>query len=313
MDRKGMKEEKAIMLITGAGGFTGSHACSYFHSNGYEVYGMYRKLPLYDTKSWKKVEADLTSMVSIEKVLQDIKPQFLLHLAGSNSVAVSWENPYQSFLSNVLGTLNLLEAVRKHSPQTKLVVTGSLLQFSQEEGSRPEHPYGVTKLFQSLLSEYWFTLFSMNIVRAKPSNLIGPGPSRGICSIMAEKVIQMENGCLEPVLKVTHFDNTRDFLDVRDAVRAYEILFLRGEAGEEYEIASGKARTLGEVLRMIIGQTTVEIKISQDQDKQPDFYTANNLEKIHQLGWKPCITFEQSIQDIFKSLRFPCHKKELPS
>jgi GDP-4-dehydro-6-deoxy-D-mannose reductase len=299
-----MNEDQPIILITGAGGFTGYHACSYFLANNYRVVGLYRNASIRPTGQWEKRVVDLSNYPSVLETIQELKPHYVLHLAGSNSVGGSWDQPSEFFQSNVGNTLHLLEAIRTASPQTKTVITSSLLQFSCKNNEPPNHPYGVTKVFQSLLAEYWASLFSMNIVIAKPSNLIGPGPSNGICTILIKKILSMEKDrSIEPVIVVSHLQNTRDFLDVRDVVKAYEALLLKGVSGEEYEIASGTPRSLEQILSVMAKQTTLEFQIKQKENTAPDHYISTDLSKIHSLGWRPDISFDRSIQDIFKDMK----------
>ncbi|WP_083207739.1 NAD-dependent epimerase/dehydratase family protein [Fictibacillus arsenicus] len=298
-----MSKPKPVILITGAGGFTGIHACSYFYKNNYEVTGIYRNLINVNNGQWNKLQIDLQCYQSILNAVKKIRPDYVLHLAGSNSVTESWEDPFSYFNSNVINTLHLLEAVRSVSPRTKIVITTSLLQFSPQEKELPNHPYGVTKLIQKLLAEYWSALFSLNVVIAKPSNLIGPGPSKGICRILVEKIVSAEKGKGKPIIEVTNLQNTRDFLDVRDAVRAYEILLQKGLHGEEYEITSGYPRTLENVISLINGHTKHDLIIQQQENTKPDIYKSSNGEAIVALGWKPIISFEDSIEDIFLYVR----------
>ncbi|MBY6036292.1 NAD-dependent epimerase/dehydratase family protein [Fictibacillus nanhaiensis] len=307
-----MNDSRPIILITGAGGFTGIHACNYFFSKNYRVIGTYRNATKESMGMWEKREVNLTCYSSVANLIREIQPHYVLHLAGSNSVGDSWKYPSDYFQSNVYNTLNVLEAIRTTSPQTKIVIVSSLLQFSPTNNEHPNHPYGVTKMFQQLLAKYWESLFSMNIVIAKPSNLIGPGTSNGICTVLIKKIIAMEKiKDINPVIEVSHLQNTRDFLDVRDVVKAYEVLLLHGKSSEEYEIASGIPRTLEQLLSIIKSQTSIDFKTKQEKDTKPDIYLSNDLSKIKSLNWVPLIPIEESIQDIFKDIRDEHAKRKL--
>ena len=122
---------------------------------------------------------------SVYDAIKAVKPDYILHTAGKNDVKESWEKPAEYVTVNVLATVHLLEAVRKVKNNGKILVIGSALEF--DPSGLPNHPYGLTKTFQSLVAKSWDTLFHLPIMIAKPTNLIGPGPSNGFCSLIAEK------------------------------------------------------------------------------------------------------------------------------
>jgi GDP-4-dehydro-6-deoxy-D-mannose reductase len=143
----------------------------------------------------------------------------------------------------------------------------------------------------------------MNIIVAKPSNLIGPGLSSGVCTLLAKRIVMMEIGKAERILEVSSFHSERDYLDVRDAVRAYEVLLCKGIPGEEYTIASGSQRTLRDVAAELQKQTSIVFEAKELYAAKNDASARYDLSQIHQLGWQPNVTFEDSIKDIFKTLR----------
>ncbi|MFC0189091.1 NAD-dependent epimerase/dehydratase family protein [Fictibacillus aquaticus] len=300
MDGYALKERR--ILITGAGGFTGRHACSYFHEKGYRVTGLYRRLPE-EKFPWDLAVGDLLDGKVTARVVDAVKPQFVLHLAGMNSAAASWADPSLCMESNVMGTVHLLEAIREGAKEAKVVVTGSMLQTDAGTMTTPPHPYSLSKTIQSTLSRSWSYLYSMNIIVAKPANLIGPGPSNGICTILAKRIVMMEIGKADRILEVSSFQSERDYLDVRDAVRAYEALLCKGISGEEYTIASGCPRTLRDVAAELQKQSAVVFEAKELHAAKNSNSAVYDLSEINKLGWQPNIAFEDSIKDIFNILR----------
>jgi GDP-4-dehydro-6-deoxy-D-mannose reductase len=154
-----------------------------------------------------------------------------------------------------------------------------------------------------LIAQSWASLYNMNIVIAKPSNLIGPGLSNGVCSIFARKIVDMEKTKSENVLRVNNLYAKRDFIDVRDAVNAYETLLLKGKSGEVYDIASGINRSLEEVIHVMKSLTEVDFQVKSQTNNQIEEPNENLLNKISALNWKSTIPFKSSINDILTYYR----------
>lgn len=283
------------LLITGASGFTGQHACNHFVNAGFAVTAVSRK-GLWNGQVQIEL-CDLTNKESVGKLIKKVKPDYLLHLAGQNHVGTSWIDPVSSLEANAMSTLYLLEALRQENPDCKVVIVGSALQFDPQNISTLTHPYSLSKTLQVLIAQSWGVLYNMNIVIAKPSNLIGPGISNGVCSIFAKKIVDMEENNAEKVIEVNNLQAIRDFVDVRDAVRAYEILLTQGKPGEIYDIASGKHNSLANIINHFKSFTNVEFKTKTNNTLLRELHTDINLEKIKKLGWEPIIDLEKSILD----------------
>jgi GDP-4-dehydro-6-deoxy-D-mannose reductase len=294
--------ETGKVLITGASGFTGQHACEHFSNAGYDVIAVTRKNPI-SCKNIQVEYCDLTNDHDVLNLVKKTKPQYLLHLAGQNHVGDSWVDPVSSLDVNVMSTLYLLEAIRKESPLCKVIVVGSALQFDLKDLSTVNHPYSLSKTLQVLIAQSWASLYNMNIVIAKPSNLIGPGLSNGVCSIFARKIVDMEKTKSENVLRVNNLYAKRDFIDVRDAVNAYETLLLKGKSGEVYDIASGINRSLEEVIHVMKSLTEVDFQVKSQTNNQIEEPNENLLNKISALNWKSTIPFKSSINDILTYYR----------
>ncbi|MCM3774134.1 NAD-dependent epimerase/dehydratase family protein [Priestia aryabhattai] len=284
------------LLITGASGFTGQHACIHFLKAGFDITAVTRNNNFNDQI---KIEyCDLTDKEAVKKLVKKVKPQYLLHLAGQNHVGQSWLDPLSSLEANFMSTLYLIEVLRQENPDCKIIIVGSALQFDPKDISTLKHPYSLSKTFQVLIAQSWEILYNMDIVIAKPSNLVGPGLSNGVCSIFAEKIVEMEKNKCQKVLEVNNLHAQRDFVDVRDVIRAYEILFKKGKSGEVYEVASGKSHSLEEVTNQFRHLTDVDFKINSQVNNHHEESFEINCLKIQNLGWKPRISLESSLSDI---------------
>ena len=141
-----------------------------------------------------------------------------------------------------MAVLYLLDALRS-CPSARTVIVGSRLKYTVEPGRKPEppHPYSLSKALEEMVSLSWMSLFGQQIMLAEPGNLIGAGPSTGICSLLARHVVACEQEGKREAFRLSGRDNTRDFLDVRDAVRAYATLLVHGTTGTVYPVVSGRS------------------------------------------------------------------------
>ncbi|MCY9140159.1 NAD-dependent epimerase/dehydratase family protein [Peribacillus frigoritolerans] len=295
MDGKVMSQMPKL-LITGASGFTGQHACNHFINAGFDVTAVSRKS--FRNGQFQTELCDLTNKENVGKLIKKVKPDYLLHLAGQNHVGQSWIDPVSSLEVNAMSTLYLIEALRQENPACKVVIVGSALQFDPQNITTLTHPYSLSKTLQVLIAQSWGVLYNMNVVIAKPSNLIGPGISNGVCSIFAKKIVDMEENKAEKVLEVSNMHAKRDFVDVRDAVSAYEILLTQGKFGEIYDIASGNSRSLGEVITGFKALTTIDFEIESKVKGQEEGMVEISPEEILKLGWKPVRSLKTSLEDI---------------
>ena len=277
---------KQTVLVTGATGFTGAHAIKKLKQD-YHVIGVSRRA------NPNMVTVDLGDQVAVNEMMAKTTPDMILHLAGQNHVQQSWEEPVSTFETNVLATLYLLEAARKNVPNCRIVVVGSALQ---AEKAYP-HPYSFSKSLQANLAKAWGDLYGMQIILAVPCNLVGPGPSTGVCSAIARQLIDEKNRDKE--IQLSNAFATRDYLDVRDAVRAYQMLLEYGEVGIAYEIGSGYYRTLEEVIAEFQKLTPYTIHATFLERKKEQA-SLNSSIKMNKLGWNPTISFEKSLRDMME-------------
>ncbi|HEX7077729.1 MAG TPA: GDP-mannose 4,6-dehydratase [Candidatus Eisenbacteria bacterium] len=312
------------VLITGLTGFAGSHLADYMLTRpGVEITGMIRwrsrteNIEHFRDKV-RLLECDLRDAFSVRDVIAEAKPDWIFHLAAQSFVPTSWTAPTESLITNVIGQLNLFEAVKKLGikPRIQLacsseeygLVHENELPIRETNPLRPLSPYAVSKVGQDMLGyQYWMS-YKIPVLRTRGFN--HEGPRRGpvfVCSDFAKQIADIEKGRREPTLRVGNLDARRDFTDVRDMVRGYWLACEKGEPGEAYNICSGRAWTIREMLDMLLGMTKAKIKVEPEPSRmRPSdvpvlLGDASKFRK--QTGWEPTIPFEQTLRDLLEYWR----------
>jgi len=307
------------VLITGITGFVGKHLATHLLSQeSYEVVGTYRSQSSLETLGEIKdhislKQIDLNNAEEVEELITSEKPDFICHLAAQASPSKSFADPMATFTNNIAAEFSILEAVKKSDLRTRILIisTGDIygivrpadIPIDEETPLRPATPYAVSKIAQDYLSLQYTLAYKIDTVRLRPYNHIGPGQKEGyVVSDFAKQIAEIEKEKKEPVLSVGNLDAGRDFTDVRDIVKAYELALGKGESGEVYNIGSGKSHKISDVLQTLLSFSTKKITVEVDQKKfrpidVPEIVC--DYEKFHKLtGWKPEIPFEKTLQDI---------------
>lgn len=313
------------VLVTGITGFVGSHFAEYALARGARVWGSYRwRSKTENIEAIRDrvtlVECDLRDVSSVQHLVAVAEPDAIVHLAGQSYVHASWKAPVETIATNVIGQVNLLEAIRARGPRApRFLVIGSSeeyglvhpheLPITEENPLRPLSPYAVSKVAQDLLGYQYFKSYGLPIVRARAFN--HEGPRRGhvfVTSDFARQIAEIEAGRREPEVLVGNLQAVRDFTDVRDIVRGYWLLLERGEPGEVYNLCSGRGWTIQEVLDLLLSEATVRpIKVREDVARlRPSDVPVliGDASKIRAaLGWAPEIPFERTLRDLLQYWR----------
>jgi GDP-4-dehydro-6-deoxy-D-mannose reductase len=308
------------VLITGVNGFVGSHLSEYILNNNLgEVYGSYRTKneDFSNTKKIMKkinfVECDITDSYSVDMTIEEIKPDYIFHLAAQAFVPSSWKSPVETLNTNIIGSLNLFEAIKKNNKKIKIQIAGSSEEYGlvkenevpikESNPLRPLSPYGVSKVAMDLLGYQYHQSYGLNIIRTRAFN--HEGPRRGesyVTSNFAKQVALIEAGEQEPVINVGNLEAKRDFTDVRDMVKAYWLAVEKGIPGEVYNIASGKAYKIQEVVNILKKLSKKEFKVKQDPSRlrpsDVQILLGDSTKFRKQTGWKPEIPFEKTMEDL---------------
>jgi len=312
------------VLITGITGFVGSHLADYIlaEQKGVEIVGLVRwRSPADNIRHIQdKLDlgfGDLLDLASLNTLLVKYKPEIIFHLAAQSYVDFSFIAPVNTLENNIIGTANLLEAVRMlknssgYDPVIHICSSSEVYGQVREEDIpitentplRPASPYAVSKVGEDLIAaQYWL---SWKIKTIRTRMFTHTGPRRGevfVVSNFAKQIAAIEAGLKAPVVKVGNLNSVRTFTDVRDAVKAYWLLVTKCPPGEVYNIGGVETMTVGEMLdRLIKLSTCSDIKIEVDQARiRPSDVTLQipSTEKFHRVtGWKPTIKFGQTMKD----------------
>ncbi len=301
---------KGVTLVTGAAGFAGrflldrlsySSAIAAWHRPGGRPGDPERRV------TWQAV--DITDRDGVTQAIEEIQPTRIFHLAGAPNVATSWANAVSHLKINALGTHHILEAIRRSGRPCRLVVVTSALVYHATDDPiredavlRPSNPYGLSKLAQDQLALRAAHDEHLDVVVARPFNHIGPRQEPGFAvSNFARQIARIEAGLAPPQLQVGNLEARRDITDVRDVVEAYERLMDRGVAGRAYNICSGRAWRMQDLLDELLHLSSSKIRVETD----PTRLRPNDVPIVQgdatrirsELGWMPRIRVEQTLQD----------------
>ena len=311
-------------FITGITGCLGKHLAAHLISQDIEVFGLQRKMPSKEDPLVIKKEnifvGDLLDDASLKHALSEIRPSHIYHLAGCIDRDI--HEGQLNYEVNVLGTIKLLNAVREVAITPRILITsssavyGASTQFPIKEESelRPMTHYAVSKISQEMVALQYFLTYGLPIVRARTFNVIGPDLAPSLLSSeLARQIVQAEKGG-ENTISIGNLRPQRDYTDVRDIVRAYEVLMKYGKAGEAYNVCSMTAHSVQECLDGLVEKAKVLISVEID----PARFRAAEIEiqvgdatKINALnGWKPKISFTQSLEDLLNSWRIKLQGEE---
>lgn len=308
-------------LITGAAGFVGSHLADVIHAEtDWQVWGTILGVedPHLFPANISMLQVDLRDPEQVRGAIEQVQPDCIFHLAGQAYVPQSWNDPWGTYETNIRSQLNLLQAVSLLSLKPKIMTMGSNeeygwvseldLPIAETTPLRPNSPYSVSKIAQDFMGLQYFLDRGLPVVRVRPFNHIGPRQNdRFVAPSFAKQIVEIERGLKPPVLRLGNMSARRDFTDVRDMCRAYVLVIQKGEPGEVYNIGSGQARSVREMLDIMLAHSTVQVAEETDPTKmRPSDVPISYCDptKFNQrTGWAPRIPFEQTLIDVLNDWR----------
>jgi GDP-4-dehydro-6-deoxy-D-mannose reductase len=309
-------------LITGINGFVGGHLAErLLTTQQWEVLGLARrpdlKLPQLRDRV-QAVAADLADLDQTTAALQSVQPDVIFHLAGQSNVPRSFEDPAATLVNNTLAQLNLFLAVIRLRQQPLLLIVTSNeiygqvrpedLPLSEATALRPVNPYAVSKATQDLLAYQYHVSHQLRTIRLRPFNHIGPRQKEAfVVSALAAQIARIEAGRQEPLIRVGNLSAERDFTDVRDMARAYELAALSGQPPSAYNIGAGRCVSVRWLLDTLLAFSERDIAVEPDPARMrpadvPRVVSDSRLFREH-TGWAPQIPLEQTLLDVLEYWR----------
>lgn len=309
------------VLITGAGGFVGNHLAAHLdqaQSNA-QLFGT----TLFESETVHPAIGeyrliDLKDYAQVRDLLADCRPDAVYHLAAQAFVPRSFEDPWETLENNILSQLNITRACLNLNLRPRILIVSSAeiygevpadqLPLDEDSAIRPTNPYSVSKVAQDMLGLQYYLSHDLPIMRARPFNHIGPGQNgRFVAPAFAVQIASIEEGQREAVINVGNLTAKRDFTDVRDIVRAYRLIVEKGQPGEAYNVASGQAFSIGQLLDILLSLSKIEITVRVDPARLrpvdvPEI-RGDSSKLRRDTGWQPSLSFEETLRDVLADCR----------
>jgi GDP-4-dehydro-6-deoxy-D-mannose reductase len=307
-------------LILGASGFIGRYLADHLLESRNEVIGTYRFERLEPRKSFRTYRLNILDAGAISNLIRRFQPDSVYHLAGQSSVIESWTRPRETLETNIMGSVNVLEAMRKTRSKARVLLVSSSTVYGdafkrerrvkEEEALQPKDPYSVSKASIDFLGRVYASNYGVDLVTVRLFNEIGPGQSRRFSlSSFAYQVVQMERRGGQRILSVGNIDARRDFTDIRDGVRAFRLALEKCKRGEAYNLASGRTYSLRDLLGKLISLSRIKSPVRIVKD--PSLVPKDEIQEMkvdqtkfqRETGWRPIIPIGVTLQDMLDHWR----------
>jgi len=311
------------LLVTGAGGFVGGHLVELVRretpaTNLHGVVQPHGSLAWSTSQGARIHEADLDDPTAAAAVIEEVRPDGIVHLAGQSSVQQSWLDPGGTLRTNVLGIVHLLDAARSASLRPAVLVVGSAEEYGPVSEAelpiretaplRPASPYAVSKVAQGALAQLYGPAGGMRVVLTRTFHHTGPGRGEAFAeSSFARQIAEIEHGLRPPVIEVGNLEAVRDFCDVRDVVRAYLLLLEKGESGQVYNVCSGRGLRIREVLDLLLASSSTRVEVRVDKERLRPADVPAQVGDPSRLraatSWEPRVPIEETLADLLSDWR----------
>ena len=264
------------ILVTGCSGFLASHLLKRLQREPRnKVFGI-TEVPGFTYPDVEVFQVDIRRRDDIAQMLDIVRPDVTYHLAAVTSVGYAWKNPEVTYEVNFLGTSNLLEALQASAPDSRLLLMSSA-EVYRIGGGGPlredspvacQNPYALSKMAMEMLGDLYGRAFAMRVCKVRAFNFTGPGQDRKfVAADFANQIARIERGELPAVIRVGNLDAVRDFSDVRDVARYVQVIGGKGEGGEIFNVCSGRAYSIRQLLDILLDQARVPIRVEVDPAK----------------------------------------------
>lgn len=303
------------VLIFGAGGFVGSYLAREFIEHGYKVFGSDKVHSVILPSEVDFKAADLMDSEAVEKIVNMFNPDIIVNLAAISSVGASWNIPQLTMQVNVVGALNIMEAARKSVKKPKILFVGSSEEYiisdfpmNEERQLNASNPYGISKVTQEQFAKLYKEQYGLKIYCVRPFNHTGVGQRDSfVLPSFCKQVAEIEKSGNSGKIKVGNLTVKRDFSHVKDIVRAYRMIVESENCDLIYNVGSGTAYSLEDMLQYIIKMSSQKIKVEIDHSRfrptdQPMICCDYNLIKT-ELGWEPRYTVFDALKEMLEYYR----------
>jgi GDP-4-dehydro-6-deoxy-D-mannose reductase len=304
------------VLITGATGFAGSHLADYLlDSIKAEVHGLIRPRSRTEFVRSDVIyhEADITDYSAVATVVREIQPDFIFHLAAQSFVPLSFKAPTPTLVTNITGTLHVLEAVKQECPDAIVQIAGSSEEYGlvephecpivESQPFRPMSPYALSKVGADLLAQQYHRSYKIKTVITRAFNHSGPRRGKSfVTSKIALATAQMIVNEAKPIIQLGNLDAVRDFTDVRDTVKAYWMLANTARYGEPYNIGTGVGHSIKELVNIFRNISEIDFKVEQNPEfmrpSDVPLLLCNPMKTVIATGWEPTVPFEETMMNL---------------
>jgi len=332
------------ILITGANGFIGSYLVDFCLQKGYEICGVERlnqtyknlfhytngkttfsndekldffgddiRLPTFN-KKLILLECDIKNASRMEKIINQFKPNLLFHFAAQPYIIPSWEDPVGTIETNVIGTINVFEPIKKNKLQTRVILACTSAEYdTSTQPNRPlkesdpllaVHPYGISKIAAELLARQYYINFGIETINLRFFNQTGIRRVNDAPSDFVRRVAEIELEQSDPIIQVGNLNPYRDFTDIKDSINAIWLAAIEGKPGEIYNICSNKKIQIRKLLNIILSFSKEKIKVVENFPEKlrkvdEDIIIGDNSKIKEELGWQPTIPIETTLKEMF--------------
>jgi GDP-4-dehydro-6-deoxy-D-mannose reductase len=293
-------------FVTGVDGFIGSHLAEALAAAGDDVAGLARA-PGPGAGPLTRFPGDVGDAQAVAAAIAQARPDRVFHLAAQNNIQASFADPRLTLHTNVVGSLNVLEAVRQHAPAACLVSVGSSAEYgltaaraaalTEDLPLVPTSPYGISKVSQGRFCGVWAAVYGVRAVHVRPFAVVGPRKTKDALSDFCRNVVAIERGETDR-FAVGPLTSERDFIDVRDAVAALVLVSEQGQAGATYNVCNGRGATLESVVALLQGQARRPFQPTPDPARQraaDDPRIIGDNARLRALGYAPRFTLADTV------------------
>lgn len=301
-------QNKKKLLIFGAKGFVGSTLCDYVDRSRYDLIKAVHGKEIESDS----ISVDISKADEVKKTVESVRPDYIINLAGIHSIADTEKDIKNAIDINVCGSVNIMEAIKIYSPNSKLLLIGSSEEYdskqdllSESDLLKPRNMYGMTKLWQEYAAELYARMDGVKVICTRSFNHTGINQKTNtVISSFCQQAAEIALGIKEPYLFTGNLDVERDFLDVRDVVAAYIKLLESDINTGIFNVCSGRKIRLSDLLGIIVGFTGKNVEICTDPARvrrnDIPIIVGNNDKLKHAVSWMPNCSLEGTLKEIYE-------------